>query len=186
MTQTAPTTDTAETPMERIEALTRDYATWRERLAETVTTLQGQIEALTRAAAPDIRHLVREVAQAHDELRAEVEAHPELWTRRRTVVIQGVRVGMTKGKGKIEWDDPAQVVRLIRRHFPDQADTLVRVKEEPIRPALAELSVAELRRIGCHVTDADDQVVIKPTDTSVDKLVAALLRDAERIEQEGA
>ncbi|PWG62831.1 host-nuclease inhibitor Gam family protein [Spiribacter halobius] len=174
-----------ETPMERIEALTQAYASERDQLAGLVQEIQDEIDRITRRATPAIKDRVRRVAEAHDRLRAEVEARPELWQgKRRTVVIAGVRVGMAKGKGKIAWEDPAQVVRLIRRHFPEQADSLIRVKEEPIRKALGNLTVAELRRIGCEVEDTDDQVVIKPTDSQVDKLVQQLLQDAERIERQ--
>lgn len=177
--------DTQQTPMERIEGLTRAYAEARDELSALVTEVQSEIERITREATPAIKARVRRVADAHDRLQSAIAAHPDLWSgKRRTVVIAGVRVGVTKGKGRITWDDPDQVVRLIRRHFPDQAESLIRVKEEPIAKALANLTVAELRRIGCEVEDADDRVTIKPTDSQVDKLVAQLLAHAERIESE--
>ena len=56
------------------------------------------------------------------------------------------------------------------------------MREEPIRKALSELTVTELKRLGVTVEEADDQVVIKPTDSEVDKLVGKLLEDAERFE----
>lgn len=174
-------------PMEQVEALTRAYAERRDALRMHIEDVRARIEAIERAALPEIRIQVREVAEAHDRLQAAIGAHPALWAgKRRTVVIAGVRVGMAKGKGKIEWDDPDQVVRLIRREFPDQAEALIRTREEPIRKAISELTVAELKRIGARITDTDDQVVITPTDSAVDKLVAALLSDAERIEAAAA
>lgn len=173
-----------QTQLEHIEQLTRIYAEHRDALATTVQSVQDQIDEITRKATPRIKEQVRQVAEAHDQLRNAIESHPELWDgKRRTVVIAGVRVGMAKGKGKIVWEDTDQVVKLIRRNFPEQAETLIRVKEEPVRKALGNLTVKELRRIGCDVEDTDDQVVIKPTDSTVDKLVQALLADAERIEQ---
>lgn len=176
---TAPTAH----PMEQIEGLTRDYAERRDALRVNIEALREQIERIERAALPGIRAQVRDVAEVHDRLQTAIAEHPALWAgKRRTVVIAGVRVGMAKGKGKIEWDDPDQVVRLIRREFPDQAEALIRTREEPIRKAIGELTVAELKRIGARITDTDDQVVITPTDSAVDKLVAALLADAERIE----
>lgn len=174
-----------ENPMERVQALTEDYARERDDLAALVQEVQDEIDRITRRATPQIKARVRRVAEAHDRLRAEVEAHPELWRgKRRTVVVCGVRVGMAKGKGKIAWEDAGQVVRLIRRHFPEQADTLIRTREEPVRKALANLTVGELRKIGCDVEDTDDQVVIRPTDGQVDKLIQKLLEDAERVEQQ--
>ncbi|MCS4503868.1 host-nuclease inhibitor Gam family protein [Arhodomonas aquaeolei] len=178
-------TMTDENPMEAVEARAEEYAAARDELAGHVQSLERRIENIKREALPQIREAVRNTSEAHDRLRAAVETHPDLWTgKRRTVVIAGVRVGMQKGKGKLSWDDAGQVVKLIRKHFPDQAEAMIRVKEEPIRKALGELSVAELRKVGVTVEDTEDQVVIKPTDSEVDKLVDKLLQDAERIEAE--
>lgn len=174
-----------QTPMERVEALTQVYAAERDQLAGLVTEIQDEVDRIRRRAMALIRERVRCVAGAHDKLHSEILEHPELWNgKRRTVVISGVKVGMAKGKGKLVWDDAEQVVKLIHKLFPDQAETLIRTKEEPVKKALANLTVAELKRLGCEVEDAADQVVIKPTDSSVDKLVDALLKDAERIEGE--
>ena len=174
-----------QNPMERIEALTQTYAAERDQLAGLVTEIQDEVDRIRRRAMARIRERVRRVACAHDQLQTAIVEHPELWNgKRRTVVIAGVKVGMTKGKGKLVWDDAEQVVKLIHKLFPDQTETLIRTKEEPIKKALANLTVAELKRLGCEVEDATDQVVIKPTDSTVDKLVDALLKDAERIEGE--
>lgn len=176
---------TDKPPMEVVEARAEAYAAARDRLGEHVQRLERGIEDLKRDALPEIREAVRKTTEAHDRLRAAVGAHPDLWAgKRRTVVVAGVRVGMQKGKGKLSWDDAGQVVRLIRKHFPEVAEAMIRVKEEPIKKALGRLSVAELRKIGVTVEDTDDQVVIKPTDSEVDKLVDKLLQDAERIEGE--
>jgi hypothetical protein len=176
-----------QTAMERIEALTQVYASERDTLAGFVQELQDEIDRITRRATPQLKARVRRVAEAHDRLQAEIRDNPELWSgKRRTVVVAGVKVGMAKGKGRLTFDDPDQVVKLIRRHFPEQAEALIRTKEEPIRKALGNLTVSELKRIGCDIEDTDDQVVVKPTDGAVDKLVDALLRDAERIESEAS
>ena len=171
------------TKMEHIEHLTQAYAARRDELSGVVEDVEHRIEDLKRRAMPGIKQAVRDATEAHDKLRAAIEANPDLWAgKRRTVVIAGVRVGMMKGTGKIIWEKPEDVVKLIRRVFPDRAESMIRTEEKPIRKALAELSVSELRRIGCTVEDTDDQVIIKPTDSAVDKLVQALLADAERIE----
>ena len=55
---------------------------------------------------------------------------------------------------------------------------MINVTETPIKKAIEQLSVSDLKKIGCLVTDAQDEVVIKATDTEVDKLVTALLKGA--------
>lgn len=167
-----------------IEALTKRYSEAHRQLHEAVSDLEDEIHKLKRARLPRIRRLVDQAATAKAILQAAVEAAPELFQKPRTLVLHGVKVGYAKGKGKLEFEDAQQVVRLIRKHFPDKFDELVKVTETPVRGALNQLSVADLRRIGVTVVEAGDEVVIKPTDGDIDRLVEALLKDA--VEQEAA
>jgi hypothetical protein len=97
----------------------------------------------------------------------------------RTVILHGIKVGYRKATGKIEFDDAEQVVKLIRKHFPDQFDVLVKVEETPVKKALANLTAAELKKLGIEVSDSGDEVEIRDTASDVDKLVSALLKDYE-------
>lgn len=163
-----------------IERLTRTYADARDRLASRVQVLQDEMETVRRARLAGIKTAVASCAAAHDALHAAIEGDPTLFTKPRTLVLSGIRVGYMKAPGKLTFEDAGKVVSLIRKHFPDQADVLIRQKEEPVRKALGQLSAAELKRIGVSIEDTDDQVVIKPTDDAVDKLVAQLLAEAEK------
>lgn len=174
------------TDMTQIEKLTRHYADRRGALAAEVQEVEDQVEKIKRRHLPRIKQLVNRTAEAHDRLAAAIEESPELFEKRRTLVIAGVRVGFTKGKGKIEWDSEDRVVERIHRHFPDRVEDLIKVTEKPVRAALQQLSTQELRKLGCEITDTGDYVVIKPTDGSVDKLVDALLKDAERLQEDAA
>lgn len=174
------------TTLTDIEQQTRAYATARDVLTERVQILEAEIEASKRRRLHGIKEAVRKIKDIEAALHNSIESAPELFVKPRTIVISGIRIGMAKGKGKIEFENPEQVVRLIRRHFPDQADTLVAVKETPVKKALANLAVAELKRIGVTVEQTNDEVVIKPTDSQVDKLVSALLKEAQQLEDEAA
>ena len=70
-----------------------------------------------------------------------------------------------------------KVVARIEQLFPDQVKTLCHVTVTPVKAALRELSAGDLARLGVRVVDSDDEVVIKPADGDIDKLVAALLAD---------
>lgn len=167
--------------MDEIERLTRAYAGEHTELGCLVGALEDELEALKREHLPRIREAVRATQGAREALQAQVEATPDLWQPpRRTVVIEGVRVGYQKGKGRLVWERDDAVVRLIRKHFPDQAEVLVQTKETPVRKALQQLTAVELQKLGVSIEGADDEVVIRPTDSDVDKLVAKLLEAAER------
>lgn len=168
-----------------IDTLTKSYADARGALAEHVTALQDEIEHAKRLKLPLIKHWVAKAAEAKAKLHAAIEAAPDLFVKPRSLVVHGIKVGFQKAKGAIWWADRARVVELIKKHFPARIDELVKVTESPKKKALQDLPVADLKRIGCMVEEAGDQVLIKPVDSDVDKLVAALLGEAtEEAEEE--
>lgn len=100
---------------------------------------------------------------------------------RRTLVLHGIKVGFQKGKGSIAFDDPDAVLARIERLYQDDDDTLgtlITTTRVPNKTALSALPAADLKRLGCSIVGADDQVVICPADGDVEKIVEALLKDA--------
>jgi hypothetical protein len=160
--------------MDAIERLTKDYADARTVRVERVAALHTEIEAAIRRRLPGLKSAVAKEAEAEALVRARLELHPDLFAKPRTQVFHGIKVGYQKGKGGISWEDDAQVVRLIRKHLADQADVLIKVEETPIKSVLDNLTVDELKRIGCQVSEAGDRVLVKPADTTADKLFKAL------------
>lgn len=151
----------------------------RDTLTDRASTLNEELEAAKRRAMRGLRASVAQVAQAQADLLAAIAEAPQLFVRPRSVVLHGVKLGYQKGKGKIDWEDDAKVVKLIRKHFSDQFDVLVKTSEEPIKAALGNLSVDELKRIGVTVESTGDVAFAKDTTAAVDKLVKALLKGAE-------
>ena len=162
-----------------IESTAKTLRAARDVLTDRATTLQADIEATTRRKLPGLRSAVAQVAQADADLKAAISQAPELFEKPRSVVLHGLKLGYQKGKGKIDWEDDAQVIKLIRRHFPDQFDVLCKTTEKPVRAALANLSVAELKKLGVNVEETGDVVFVTDSTAGVDKLVKALLKGVE-------
>ena len=161
-----------------IERSAKHYAEAREHLAGIVAAMNEGIETIKRDHMKRLKKAVNEAAERHDALKTLIETAPGCFIKPRSVVFHGIKLGFAKGKGKIEWDDADQVVRLIKRHYPEQADVLIATSEKPAKEALANLTAAELKKLGVSVTDGGDAVFIKPADSAVDKMVDALLKDA--------
>ena len=161
-----------------IERSAKHYAEARENLAGIVAAMNEGIETIKRDHMKRLKKAVNEAAERHDALKSLIETAPGCFIKPRSVVFHGIKLGFAKGKGKIEWDDADQVVRLIKKHYPEQADILIATSEKPAKEALANLTAAELKKLGVSVTDGGDAVFIKPADSAVDKMVDALLRDA--------
>lgn len=161
-----------------IERQAKKYAEARDHLAAIVSDMNEGIETIKRDNMKRLKKAVSEAAEQHDALKAMIETARGCFIKPRSIVLHGIKLGFQKGKGKIEWDDADQVVRLIKKYFPDQADVLIATSERPAKEALAQLTAAELKKLGISVTDGGDAVFIKPADSAVDKMVDALLRDA--------
>ena len=166
------------TTLTEIEARAKLYADARESLSAIVSTLNAGIEAMKRKAMPDIKRAIGRASTHHDQLRTMIEAAPELFAKPKSRTLAGIKLGFQKSKGKIEWDDPDQVVRLIKKHFPEQADVLIATTEKPVKDALNGLTAAELKKLGISVVEGGEAIFIKPADSAVDKLVDALLKEA--------
>jgi hypothetical protein len=179
--ENGPTAGT-EVSLAAIELGAKRYADAREDLGHIVRLLNDQVEAMKRAALPDIKRGVAKAAEAQGKLRALVESGPGLFVKPRTVIFHGIKVGYEKGRGKIEVADPDKTIALIEKLFPEQAETLVAVKKSVVKAALGNLSVADLKRIGCTIEETEDQIVIRPVDSGVDKIVTALLKEAMEAE----
>lgn len=165
------------TNIKQIEVLTQHYADAHGLVADIVAAMNHEIEQVTRNYLPRIKREVAKAKERKAELHAAIEAAPELFVKPRTVVFHGIKVGFRKASGKIEIDDADQVVKLIRKHFPEQFDVLVKTEETPIKKALANLSAAELKKLGIEISDTGDVVEIRDTVSDVDKVVQALLKD---------
>ena len=172
------------TTIAEIEAATKPLADARAALADTVGDLNAVIDKAKRQALPKIRREVAMVATRQARLKALVEAAPDLFKRPRTAVFYGIKVGYSKGKGAIKFADEQRVIELIRKKLPKKADHLLSVTTRVSKEALSKLSADELKAIGCSIEDAQDGVVIKPTDSAVDKLVDALIKDATKDDDE--
>jgi hypothetical protein len=162
-----------------IEIHAHRFSDDRAVMAGIVNDLKSNMNKLKRAYLRRIQAAVNTVAASECVLRSAIESAPELFEKPRTQVLSGVRVGFRKGSGGVEWDDDAQVVALIKKVFPArEAELLIKTTEKPIAAAMTDLDVSTLKKIGVRVENTGDVVVIKPTDSDVDKVVTALLKEA--------
>jgi hypothetical protein len=158
-----------------IEERAARYTQARGELEAQITALAEEMDAIKRKHLRALRRLSSVVAEAEAELYNAIEVSPELFIKPRTAIFHGVKVGFTTGSGKVAFDDPDQVIKLIRKVFPDQAEVLIRSTEAPAKDALKLLDEADLRKVGCRLEDKGDLVVLKCVDGDIEKLVNKLI-----------
>ena len=166
--------------LEQIQNQTRRFADAHKALAEEVDTLNEMLEAAKRSRLHIIKAAVARAIEERAKLKVAIEAAPQFFEKPRTIILHGVKIGLQKGKGGIEFDDADKVVERIERIYGDAAVRYLHVRKTPNKDALTELTAAELKKLGCSIIEAGDEVVIKPVDSDVDKVVTALLKGAEK------
>jgi len=162
-----------------IEKLTERYSAHRDTLFEAMLALQEEIDDVKKKHLPHIKKMVERTGELQAQLKAAIEASPDLFEKPKTLVIFGIRIGFGKQKGRLEWKDDGVVVKLCKRLFPETWQTYIQVKEKPMKKALSTLPVADLKKLGIEEVGSGDGVIIKPIDSEVEKLVDRLLKEKE-------
>lgn len=161
-----------------IDQQTRQYAAARRTLADRIQALEDQLTALKRRKMAGIKSALALMVDSHDLLTQTLADNPDQFQKPRTLIIDGIKVGYRKQKGKIIIASAESTCKHIHHKLPDQAHLLIETTEKPVKAALEQLSGADLKKIGVTLTEDTDQTLIKPTDSALDKLVDALIKDA--------
>lgn len=167
------------TPLMKIDEMAKELAAARALLSERLTGLDDEVRQARNRRLPGIRAALARAKAAQADLRSLVDANRGEFGKPRTRVLHGIKVGLQKAKGVVKFLDAAKVVELIKKHFEEQADVLIKTKETPVKAALQQLTAADLKKLGVTVEDTGDEIVIAPVDSDLDKLIDALLDEGK-------
>lgn len=161
-----------------IESLAQAYAERYRELEGAVQALEDGVRTIKRKMLPSIRRLAEESARRKSALLAAVAAEPDLFEKPRTRLLAGVKVGLTKRRGQVVIDDEEATIRRVRELLPrDQAELVIRVKESVHKPAVYDLTGADLKRLGIKIDADTDEAIAKIAGEDVERMVDALLDD---------
>lgn len=158
-----------------LEQLAKKYEYECTEMETSIARLEADLDQVRQKHLAGLKRQAGIVARREADLHSAIEQAPGLFLKPRTLVLHGVKVGFTSSPGRIEFDDGEQVIKLVERHFPDRYDELVREKPEPNKDALRNLAADELKKIGCRIEGAGDQVILKRVAGDVERLVNKLI-----------
>lgn len=171
---------TSPTPLAKIDALAFNLSKRRAALADLVAEIETEQRAVLSRHRVKLRELYAVTAGAQAALYADVEAHPELFVKPRTLTLHGVKVGFAKAPGRMEIDDEARTITLAKKHLDEeQLALIVSVRESINKKAAAGLSVADLKKLGIRIEETGDRLVLTYMDSALDALLERLLEDAK-------
>jgi hypothetical protein len=164
-----------------IEVLVKDFSDARAKVSERVHSYEAELAELKKKHLRGIKLAVGSAADKENALKAAIEVSPTLFESPRTFTMHGVRFGLQKQQGSLEYDDEDKVIVLIKKFFPEKEALLIKPEEKLLKKSLATLSAAELKKLGVEIKGSGDAPFIKSTDSEIDKMVDALLEDAANI-----
>lgn len=156
----------------------------RDCLTGLFRTLEREITTVKNGSLPEIKRVARQIARQHTELQELIAANPALFAKPRTYVVDGLKFGMQKKVGKLQWEDDAKLVGRIEGLTvqelitPEQQDMLITTVKKPVAKALEQLDGKLLKRLGVTLTADSDEPLIKSVDGEVEKAVNAIIKDA--------
>lgn len=157
-----------------IETATHHYASKRDELRAIAARCKAEVDIIRERYRAEIRAAASDAAAAHDDLANLIDHHRSLFDAPRTRLFSGIKVGLRKTPGRVDFEDPKRVLELIRRKLPDIAERLIRTKEEPNREAIKELEPRQLAAIGASLIATGDEIVISHAADEIDALIDAL------------
>lgn len=165
--------------IEQIMEMARTFARARGRVVARCGFIQRAINRLKKDNLPALAHLCQGEAQIHGELHDAIDNNRQLFEKPRTIVVDDIRIGLRKQKGKLQWDDDEKLIERIKSQFV-APEALIRVKETPNTEGLAMLSGQELKKLGVTISEDSDVVVIAAVkDTEIEKVAQQFLNTPE-------
>lgn len=166
--------------LNEIEALAQAYADSYHKLERAVQELEDDVRAIKRKLLPTISSLAEKSASHKTSLLTAVTESKALFKRPRSRLMSGVKVGLQKRRGQVVIDDEEATIRRIRKLLPkDQVELVVRVSESVHKPAVYDLTVEDLKRLGIKIATDTDEPIAKIAGADIEKLVDALLVDED-------
>jgi hypothetical protein len=158
-----------------IELDAKSYSDARQDLLDSVANFRDRLMQLKREELPTIKRKALIVARSKASGMARAESVPELFTKPRTYVFHGIKVGLTTSPGKLEVDDEDLAVKRIEELWPERAASLVKVEKSLIVAPIKRLPADELKLIGAQIEGAGDVLVYQAVDGEIEKLINKMI-----------
>jgi hypothetical protein len=172
------------TELEKLQASALQLSHHTDALRQELMLLEAEVSAARDAHMLTIRSLTRSVIKRQSELAEGIQAHPELFDKPRTLIVDGIKFGLRKQPGRMSWGDDEQLRSRMDDLFAKgeintaQYDTVVETRHVIVSKGLEKLDAKTLKRLGVTVEADSDAVEIKSVDSDVQKMVKAVIKDA--------
>ena len=172
------------TELEKLQSAALQLSHHTDALRQELMLLDAEVPAAQAAHMLTIRLMTRCVIKKQAELAEGIKAHPELFDKPRTLIVEGIKFGLRKQPGKMCWGDDEKLFKRLNDMFaaghinPVQYEGVVETRFVLVAKGLEKLDASTLKRLGVTVEADSDAVEIKSVDSDVEKMVKAVIKDA--------
>lgn len=159
-----------------IEEQTKKYSELYNNVTNVISNMEQELNQIRKEHLDIIKPQLKKLRAAGEKLQQLLDENKDCFIKPKTQIFHGFKVGFAKGKGKKEFDN-AQTVELIKKQLPDLANVLIKIEESVISKALDTLSVSDLKKIGVNISEAQDEIVIRPVDSEIKKIVDKIISE---------
>lgn len=171
----------------KAEVLSRAHVVSTARAALLQEEIKAAIAPIVARHRAGLDAAAEEEAGATATLDALLAAAPQLFLKKRSLTVDGVRCGYRKEEDALDLPEAADLMARIRALVPELALTLIRTQETPVLDALRELPPAALQKLGVRTITGADRRFITIGDSDVEKLAKLVLAAAtQRLGEEDA
>jgi hypothetical protein len=150
-----------------------EYSKLNNSLLDTYRTIESEVAEVKKRHLPAVIDSATKLKEIKLLLIGKIEEAKESFVKPKTQSLYGITFGFRKKKGSISVSD--ETVALIKKRYPSNYDEFLRVKEEPIKESLNNLSVKELKGIAVSVVADSDEVVIKSDIDKIEKFINSMI-----------
>ena len=155
------------------------YSAAANALNNRVIKLNQKLESITEAAKPELDALTTQCVKARAKLHDTISQNEDLFEKPRTQTFSGIKVGYLAGRATLELDEE-KTLSLIPKKLPELKTVLIKTTSNLVSAALKNLDDKQLKVIGVKRVNSEDSVVLKSTDTAVNKSVEAHLKQSKK------
>lgn len=176
-----------KTPISHIADLAQAHNEAHQELTDLVSEMEAHFESVRKQFSRDLSKAVVKARATRARLKDAIEAAPpETFAKPRTLNLNGVEVGLKKGKDALEVADDANAVAIIKAQMPALVGTAIKVEESLVLATIKGFNPQALALIGAKIVPGEDAVVIKEATSAVAETVKALLSAKTKAETEAA
>lgn len=155
-----------------MEKRAKMLAAQRGILADDLASANAELAALMEKWAEPLKTSAAAVDESERTLIGYIEMAPQMFARPQSVEIDGVRFGLRKGKGRLEYADEAKLIQRIEKQLTrGQRGPVLKITKKVLKGPLAKLSADILKRLGVNVKAAGTEAFVSYPKSKLQKRV---------------